>query len=143
MWHLIAADQEPSLGPEGISPSSPQCRPLLGKMQPLKAAGRGARAAKIEFKSCSHPGVSQLSRKAGDRPQHPPHPAPPCSAQHWQDGFSHLAHELWGAMPKCSKVPARVAVRKPPRLQLPPLPTQSTISRDTLQGVCQKGNWKE
>lgn len=39
----------------------------------MKAAGRGARAAKIEFKSCSHAGVSQLSRKAGDRPQHPPH----------------------------------------------------------------------
>lgn len=29
--HLIAEDQEPSQGPEGISPSSQQCKPLLGK----------------------------------------------------------------------------------------------------------------
>lgn len=59
--------------------------------------------------------------------QHLPRPAPPGSAQHRQEGFSQ--HMSSGVMPKCSKVPSRMAVRKPPRLQLPPLPTQSTISR--------------
>lgn len=81
----------------------------------------------MDFKPHSQPGESQLPRKARDGPQHPPSSS--TTSQPCLHSTGQLFFPSTGAPELClnvSKPPASMATGKLPKLQLLPLPLQST-----------------